>query len=454
MGKLDVRTEIFTSVRLGGLTLKRKVLTGFLASILVVSGLMIPASVERVEAQTLNEIRAKKAENEEKKKQNQSELSKVRDEKASIEKQVNQIDAQMTVTTEKIVKNQEQIIQNQAKMEELEVEIDEAEIRIAERDKILKERVRSMHVNGGVISYLEVLLGAQSFGDFLDRVLALNIIAEQDRDIIEAQKADKVELEENKAEVEKLVEKTEAEQKELEALKAELQSQLEEKAALVEKLEEQEEHLHAEYEELENKDKLIAEEEAAFKRLQEQQAREAKEKAKKQSSSSNGSKKQSTQSEAKQVTSSSGFIFPTTGQISPGNRFRTSSRPNHNGVDIASQAKPPVYAVADGEVTRVVDHCPSFAKPRRDRCGGGYGNHVVITHNVNGQIVSTLYAHFDQGSVRVNKGQFVSQGTVIGNQGNSGSTGGSTGIHLHFEVHPGGYRGPSSAVNPCSWIGC
>src|SRR5690606_2535570 len=99
-------------------------------------------------------------------------------------------------------------------------------------------------------------------------------------------------------------------------------------------------------------------------------------------------------------------------------------------------------------------HCPSFKTPQNSQCGSRYGNHVIITHNINGQKVSTLYAHLDQGTVRVRAGQFVKQGTILGNQGNSGSTSGTTGIHLHFEVHPGGYRGKSSAVNPCSWIGC
>lgn len=413
--------------------MKRKLFISLLASILVISTVVFaPNSTNTAEAQSLSEIRAKKAENEAKKKQKQSELSKVKSERINVQNQVKKIDTEMEKTTQKIVKNQEKIKENEEKIEQLEKEIKELEIRIAERDELLKERVRSMHVNGGAINYIEVLLGSKSFGDFLDRVFALNIIAEQDRAIIEEQKADKRALEESKAEVEKLLDKIKKEQKELEELKKKLKVQLDEKEKILADLKEKEEHLHEEYGELENIGKLIAAEEEAFKRML------AESKSSKKGSSSGGTS----------YSSSSGFIFPTSGAIV--SRFRPPHRPNHNGIDISNRSKPPVKAVASGTVTRVVTGCG----PRSTGCGSGYGNHVIITHNINGKKVSTLYAHLDNGTITVQIGQRVAQGTVIGRMGNSGNVSGPTGIHLHFEVHPGGYRGKSSAVNPCNWLGC
>ena len=72
---------------------------------------------------------------------------------------------------------------------------------------------------------------------------------------------------------------------------------------------------------------------------------------------------------------------------------------------------------------------------------------VIISHNINGQRVDTVYSHLRY-SPPVSVGDVVSQGDVIGTKG---STGHSTGPHLHFEVHPGGFCW-GCAVNPTGWI--
>lgn len=72
------------------------------------------------------------------------------------------------------------------------------EKRIKERDALLKERVSSMYESGGAVNYLDVLLGAKDFGDFLDRVFALNVIAEQDKAILEEHRQDKASVEKKK----------------------------------------------------------------------------------------------------------------------------------------------------------------------------------------------------------------------------------------------------------------
>lgn len=109
----------------------------------------------------------------------------------------------------------------------------------------------------------------------------------------------------------------------------------------------------------------------------------------------------------------------------------------HDGVDFsgADIHGKPIYAPADG----VVDQAgPS----------SGYGNWVILNHNINGQKVSTLYGHIDNGHVRVKPGQRVTAGQHIADVGNSGF---STGPHLHFGVYPGGWK-PQAGVDPMPWL--
>jgi len=110
----------------------------------------------------------------------------------------------------------------------------------------------------------------------------------------------------------------------------------------------------------------------------------------------------------------------------------------HNGIDLAAPVGTPIRAAQTGTVTTA-------------GWGGAYGNHVIITHVINGQVWTTVYAHLS--SVSVSAGQRVSQGQHIGGMG---STGNSTGSHLHFEIHRGGYSYSSSSagntVNPASFF--
>ena len=103
----------------------------------------------------------------------------------------------------------------------------------------------------------------------------------------------------------------------------------------------------------------------------------------------------------------------------------------HEGLDFTPGAGTPIHSVADGVVS-LVD------------LGGTFGNHVVIDHVINGQTVQTVYAHMQYGSITVAMGQRVVAGQIIGEVG---STGISTGAHLHLEVHLGGVP-----VDPYIWL--
>lgn len=110
----------------------------------------------------------------------------------------------------------------------------------------------------------------------------------------------------------------------------------------------------------------------------------------------------------------------------------------HQGVDLAGATaglKVPVYASADGVV-------------KRAGVLSSYGNRVLITHTIGGKTWETNYAHLDK--IMVKEGQRVKQGEQIGIMGN---TGGSFGVHLHFEIHNGLYAaGQPNAVDPMKYI--
>jgi len=124
----------------------------------------------------------------------------------------------------------------------------------------------------------------------------------------------------------------------------------------------------------------------------------------------------------------------------PGARVTSEFGPrwgrHHAGIDLAVVGNPsaPVLAAAAGTVTVSQWH-------------DSLGWFVVITHNINGQTVATLYAHLRY-TPPVSVGTVVSQGQRIGTKGNTGQ---SQGAHLHFEVHPGGWAWGNS-VNPRQWI--
>lgn len=106
---------------------------------------------------------------------------------------------------------------------------------------------------------------------------------------------------------------------------------------------------------------------------------------------------------------------------------------NHTGIDISSAGigGTNIYAAQSGKVISAVRACShNYPKSGYHSCGGGYGNYIIIDH---GGGMSTLYAHC--ASINVEVGQYVSQGDVIGVVG---TTGWSTGYHLHFEVRKNG----------------
>ena len=329
-------------------------------------------------------------------------------------------------------------------------ELDAAENRLRELNEKNKERIRAMEEEGE-ISYWSVLFKAKSFTDLIDR---LNMMAEihaadQRRmselseaaqavsDARTALAAEKAALEESRVELTASQAELDAKRTEADALLAELNADKRALDAIEADWEAEEAKLSAEIAaaEVEYTKALKAEEEARRKAEEERKRREEEEKKKQEEANkkpadggSNGGSNNNGGSGAVageswrrpcswiKLTSPYGYrTHPTTGQW----KF-------HNGVDLANNQGTPIYAARSGKVTVAT-------------YGGTYGYYVTINH---GDGYSSLYAHMTH--YTVSKGQTVKKGDIIGYMG---STGRSTGPHLHFSIF---YNG--SSVNPMNYI--
>ena len=354
--------------------------------------------------------------------------------------EVDNINSQIRSYTELIAANQE--------------ELDAAEAKLADLNEKNKARIQAMEEEG-TVSYWSVLFKAKSFTDLIDRLNMMEEIHRADRKrmselseaavaVAEARSALEVEkaaledsrnelkesqtvLDAKRAEADEILNELNADKRALDALEAEWEAEEAKIAAEIAAAE------------VEYTKALKAEEEARRKAEEERKRKEEEEKKKQEEAnkkpgnggsngggsndggSSGGSSFVSGEGWArpcswKKLTSPFGYrTHPVTGQY----KF-------HNGVDLANNQGTPIYAARSGKVTV-------------DTYGSTYGYYVTINH---GDGYSSLYAHMTRSVV--DKGDTVKKGQLIGYMG---STGRSTGPHLHFSIF---YNG--SSVNPMNYI--
>lgn len=398
----------------------------------------------QIKANQLNDVQQKKQQIQGEISEKNAENTKLEDEATKIRNQIKQLETQILETSKKVTAKENEVAATQKEIDQLKAQIKELEKRIKERDELLKERMKDIQTNGGAVRYVDVLVAAESFSDFLNKAGALGLIVEQDKDIIETQKKEKQMVEEKEEQVADKLVVIEKDLTSLESLNDQLAGQKEEKNKFVAALTEEQQKVQAEIENLERQVTVF---EAQEKQIAEQirqaeAARMAAEQAQRESGkkNSNGSLVADSSSKVSSVPAptANGFIRPASGTFTSGFGHRKNPTGSgyqlHAGIDIANGTGTPILAAASGKV--IVSNYNN----------GGYGNLIVIRHNVNGQTIDTLYGHMSARNVNV--GDIVSQGQQIGAMG---STGDSTGSHLHFEIHPGGYKGKSSAVNPANY---
>ncbi|MGY4794082.1 murein hydrolase activator EnvC family protein [Lysinibacillus fusiformis] len=425
-----------------------------LKTLAAASALILFIQTPSAYATSLSDLKEEKKQVETKKNQLNSSISNKsnaitanQDKQQKILDQIQALNAEIDKTNSNIKKVQADIRATNEEIKKLEASIEELLHKIEERDLLLQERARAIQA-GGSVSYLDVLLGSNSFVDFIDRFSAVNALLEADRQIIQDQKDDKQKLEEQKQIIEEKRKNLEDKKAELERLKASLDSQKAEKNKLVDQLEKEQEKLKSEKVLLEKEysealevsqelqDQIIAEQNRLAEIARQQEAkRKAAAAAAAAAAANNGGGSSGGTVHAPQ--SNGTWIKPTNGRLtSPYGWRNLGAGPEfHYGVDLANATGTPIWAAADGVV--------SYAAPL-----SSYGNVVILTHSIDGQIYTTVYAHLSAFNVSV--GQEVSQGDQIAAMG---STGRSTGPHLHFEVHIGAWKGQAvGSVNPLKYI--
>lgn len=410
-------------------------------------------------ASSLNDI-----DNEIKQLEEQSQSAKTKREEAAKKKEeaehnkqktedyLNKIIEQINIVSNELINISYKIELTEENLRLTKKELKEAEERIAAREELLESRVRLMYTDGSV-SYLDVLLSSTSFADFLQRADSLKMIVDQDQNLLEEHKKDKELVVQKKQELEEQYKEHKQLYADKKERKAELDAKEVEKQQLIaqydgeiesqEELSEEQDRMLVEIASkrsslLQEKNKLKAEQAAAAARAKAAAEEAARKKAQQKvssSSSSSSSNSSSSSSSSSSTSSGSGvFAMPISGAyISSGYGPRVHPITGvvgkmHAGVDFAAPEGTTITAADSGVV--IVAEWTS-----------GYGNTVIVDH---GDGLWTLYGHIRNGGIKVKEGDSVTRGQKIAEVG---STGNSTGNHLHFEVRVNG-----SHTNPMNYL--
>lgn len=355
-----------------------------------------------------------------------SDIAEKEEYKSALVSKVQVLDEKIAVTREKISSLNDDIKEKQDAY-------DKGLSEVEDQFDALANRLRILYMSGNATD-LEIIFGAKDFSDLIDKMELVKSLANSDKELISEIQTKLDELSTKK-------ESLEADKKDLETQQASLKSDQDEFNKLISDNDEILKNLYASNSEAQNSlesaalqsdeiEAKISEYYAAQKAAAEHAAQAS------QSSSSSSSGSSSSGSSSVIVPSGSGFAWPTPGFVSRSSEWLEDREVyNHGGIDIAGAGimGTPVVAAADGTVVATNSSCThNWGKSYSCGCGGGYGNYVMISH-AGGKM--TVYGHLT--SLTVSTGQTVSRGQVIGYVG---STGNSTGPHLHYECRLNGVR--------------
>lgn len=429
--------------------MNRKRIVSILALILVITmllglvGMVLPliASASTTQAE-IDALQAQRDQIQTQQSGIQATINALSSQQASYQELKEALDEKNRLTLMQIQNVEEQIALHEQLIGQKTSELEQAQKTADDQLAKFKKRVRAME-EAGKYNYLEVLLGAHSISEFLSLIDDITDIMKSDRELearyraaVEDLRTAKAELEaaqdEMKSKKAQLVELSDQLQQDIASANetiASLQADINANAAQLSDLEAQEAEFQTQI------DALVA------KREEERRQAELEEQRRLQQQQSGGTTSGGSSSGG---SSSGGGKTVGTGSLAwPVNCPYITSRygmrvhpisgeyKNHGGIDIGASYGSPIYASDGGTVTTSSDGWNS-----------GYGNYVIIDHG-NGYV--TLYAHMSSRACSV--GDSVSQGQVIGYVGSSGN---STGAHLHFEVYAGGGR--TDPLSYFSWM--
>lgn len=393
-----------------------------LASLLIVVALVfgVAAPASGVTNADLEKHREAAEEAREKAAKAEATAKKLAEEVEQMDKRIDELreateayDPKISKAAKRTLKLEGEVAKLKAKCARTQADIDKTQAEFETQRALLSDRVEASYKQGGQWFYLDVLLGSADFDDLIARTELVTRVIESNNSVASNLASTKAELESAKVILDRSLEEMDLKrkeaakvEKELRSLRAARQRSVNEQTALQDR-----------------KEGLVAENKANAKRLRALAEAEEAESDRIASMLSGGGSGRFSGSMAWPVPSSSRITSSFGWRVHP--IFKTKKF--HTGIDIGAPSGAAIVAGAKGKVISAGYR-------------GGYGNTVMIDH---GDGVVTLYAHQRSGGIKVSVGEKVDKGERIGTVG---STGYSTGPHLHFEVRVNG-----TPKNPMSY---
>ncbi|MGB9859724.1 MAG: murein hydrolase activator EnvC family protein [Moorellaceae bacterium] len=364
-----------------------------LVALAVVLGLSVfPAATN---GSTLSDLQRQQQELEQKIKEQTALLKSKESEGQELLEQLEKLEEEIKAKEQEIKRLESELQSAQARVNQAAAELAQAEALQEKRINTFRQRLKDIYENGQV-SYLEVLLQSTSFSDFLVRMELLGKIAENDMRLVEEIKAERERIAAKKAALEAERDQLAKLKRQADGERSVLASRQAEKKQLLAQIEQEKKRVAQALDELEALSRQIA---AKIRAIQTQNRRPLGPRG------------------------TSQLLWPLPGYTSISSPYGWRIHPLlgtqrfHTGVDIPAPLGTDIIAAEDGQVISA-----GYL--------GAYGNYIVIDH---GGGLSSMYAHLS--AILVREGQEVKRGQVIGRVG---STGWSTGPHLHFEIRLGG----------------
>lgn len=362
--------------------------------------LILALTVVQAYGQTVDDLRKQQQNINKQIDKTKQEIKQIQDRTKDVSKEIDALDIKMDNATTELERVENSLADLNAQIEVTLGELKDAEDKLSEQEETFKKRLRAMYMNGNV-GYLEVLLSSGDITEFLSRKDMIQEIAEYDKELIIFMKEQRDTIDNKKIELEAQRASVEVTKSKLEARKRDLENATREKENLMGRLQQDIKEYERQYDKLNDYAKEI---ESKIVKLQREPGPYS------------GGKMAWPVPGYSRITSYYGYrIHPI---------FKVKKL--HTGIDIGAPTGSKITAAADGTVI--------FADWL-----GGYGKAMMVDHG--GGIV-TLYAH--NSSFIAKEGQKVKRGDTIAK---AGSTGNSTGPHLHFEVRKNG-----AYVDPVPWL--
>lgn len=476
----DCRDKLFYSLNKEE-HMQKKILTGVFVTLLMINSSYLPTVVK---AETTEELEQKKQEFEtqstninESIQEKEDTLNRLEEKKGTLTGEIKQLQTEIDEFVLQLEKEESKLEKSKIKIEKIQIEINSLKELIVQREKKLKTQARAIQTDGNVSNLVDVIFSSENLTELIGRIDIVGQLVTANKEIVTVQENDKKLLEKNEkiAKEEELIivklkSTIEINKSNLVAQKSELDDKIvkvatafnmttSEKNSFVKEqqviatqtsmlsaeLEEKRQRIIKEEEEKHAESKKIIEDSAGeimSEEFEEESVEESKQEdsiVPKKEKAPIAFEKKETPDEPKKTaptekpvaTNSSGFIRPSNGYTSSPFGYRihpiTGESKLHGGLDFAGSG--PIVAAKSGTVLVAGYH-------------SAWGYYVKIDH---GDGLQTLYAHMKAGSLLVSPGQVASQGQQIGTMG---TTGDSTGVHLHFEIYKNNNR-----VDPAPYLG-